>query len=342
MRSQFDDHEPRPDVPEVVAQVSEAFRRNARRLAPALFGVLLAALLASGFYVVGPGEAGVVRTFGRVTATVEPGLHYRWPIVQRRNVVSVKKIERLEVGFRGEKKELDEARMLTGDENIVEASMIIQYRINDPVRYLFRLHQPEEVLRATSEVALRTVVARTRIDDLLTDGREAVQAETIRLLQELMDQCDSGIAVVDVKLQQVEPPEQVKDAFDDVVRAREERAKLVNQARGYHEDQIPRARGEAERVKREAEAYRTERVQRARGDVSRFEAQLAEYAKAKRVTRDRLYLETMERVLGKVDRKILVDGEVSRGLLPLLPLGTAAAAAAVAPASPAPPAGGKP
>ncbi|HOU91262.1 MAG TPA: FtsH protease activity modulator HflK [Polyangiaceae bacterium] len=338
MRSQFDDHVPRPDVPEVVAQVSEAFRRNARRLAPALFGVLLAALLASGFYVVGPGEAGVVRTFGRVTATVEPGLHYRWPIVQRRNVVSVKKIERLEVGFRGEKKELDEARMLTGDENIVEASMIIQYRISDPVRYLFRLHQPEEVLRATSEVALRTVVARTRIDDLLTDGREAVQAETIRLLQELMDQCDSGIAVVDVKLQQVEPPEQVKDAFDDVVRAREERAKLVNQARGYHEDQIPRARGEAERVKREAEAYRTERVQRARGDVARFEAQLAEYAKAKRVTRDRLYLETMERVLGKVDRKILVDGEVSRGILPLLPLGAAAAASA----SPAPQAGGKP
>ncbi len=338
MRSQFDDHEPRPDVPEVVAQVSEAFRRNARRLGPILLGVLLVVLLASGFYVVGPGEAGVVRTFGRATAPVGPGLHYRWPIVQRRNVVSVKKIERMEVGFRGDKKEIEEARMLTGDENIVEASMIIQYRIADPVRYLFRLHQPEEVLRATSEVALRTVVARTRIDDLLTDGREAVQAEAILFLQELMDQCDSGIAVVDLKLQQVEPPEQVKDAFDDVVRAREERAKLVNQARGYHEDQIPRARGEAERVKREAEAYRTERVQRARGDVSRFEAQLEEYAKAKRVTRDRLYLETMERVLGKVKQKILVDGSVSRGLLPLLPLGTTLAPTP----APAPATGGKP
>ncbi|MBN2191954.1 MAG: FtsH protease activity modulator HflK [Polyangiaceae bacterium] len=323
MRSQFDDHGPRPDMPEVVAQVSEAFRRNVLRFAPIAFGLLLLAFLASGFFIVGPGEVGVIRTFGRVRTTVGPGLHYRWLLVEQQDRVSIKKIERIEVGFRGEKKELDEARMLTGDENIVEAGMIVQYRIGDPVKYRFRLSQPEEVLRATSEVALRTVVARTRIDDLLTDGRELVQAETIHLLQELMDQCDSGIAVVDVKLQQVEPPEQVKDAFDDVVRAREERAKLINQARGYHEDQIPRARGEAERVKREAEAYRTERVQRARGDAARFESQFAEYAKAKQVTRDRLYLETMERTLTKVSNKILIDDDVSRGVMPFLPIGGA-------------------
>jgi membrane protease subunit HflK len=333
MRSQFDDHGPRSEIPDVVVQVSESFRRHAQRLGPVVVGVLVLGVLLSGFYVVGPGEAGVVRTFGRVTDTVGPGLHYRWPMVQRRNVVSLTKIERLEVGFRGEKKELDEARMLTGDENIVEAGMIIQYRIDDPVKFLFRLSQPKDVLRATAEVALRTVVARTRIDDLLTDGREAVQAETIALLQELMDQCDSGIAVVDLKLQQVEPPEQVKDAFDDVVRAREERAKLINQARGYHEDQIPRARGETERVKREAEAYRTERVQRARGDAARFEAQFSEYAKAKEVTRDRLYLETMERVLGKVEHKVIVDEDL-HGVVPLLPLGATAAV------TPTPAAGG--
>lgn len=338
MRSQFDDHGPHPDLQDVVAQVSDSFRRNAQRLGPILFGVLVLAVAASGFYVVGPGEVGVVRTFGKVTSTVDPGLHYRIPFAQQKDVVSLEKVERMEIGFRGDQKELDEARMLTGDENIVEAGMIVQYRIKDPTLYLFRLSHPEEVLRATSEVALRAVVARTEIDDLLTDGREAVQAEAQQHLQELMDISFSGLAILDVKLQQVEPPEHVKDAFDDVVRAREERAKLINQARGYREDQIPRARGEAERVKRDAEAYRSERVQRARGDAARFESQVAEYVKAKGVTRERLYLETMEKMFGAVERKVVVDDDVSRGVLPFLPLGAGAGgpvtAAAVTEAKP--------
>jgi membrane protease subunit HflK len=282
----------------------------------------------TGLYSVGPGEQGVIRTFGKVNQTTGPGLHFSWPVVQRRNVVNVKQIERIEVGFRGEKREIDEARMLTGDENIVETQMIVQYRIADPIKYLFRLKNPEETLHATAEVALRTVVGQTKIDALLTEGREKVQAETATLLQELMDAYESGLQIVEVKLQKVEPPEQVKDAFDDVVRAREEREKLINQAKGYAEDKQPRARGEAAKIEREAEAYEAERVKRARGDAERFESQLREYTKAKRVTRERLYLETMERVLGRVERKIVVDDDVSRSALPLLPLGPNAAAAA--------------
>jgi membrane protease subunit HflK len=329
MRSQFDDNGARPDVTEVVNQVSDVLKRNGRMIGPVLLLILVIIALVTGLYSVGPGEQGVVRTFGKVTATTGPGLHFAWPVIQRRNVVNVKQIERIEVGFRAEKKELDEARMLTGDENIVETQMIVQYRIADPIKFLFRLKDPGEALHATAEVALRTVVGQTKIDALLTEGRERVQAETATLLQELMDAYDSGLQIVEVKLQKVEPPEQVKDAFDDVVRAREEREKLINQAKGYAEDKQPRARGEAAKMEREAEAYEAERVQRARGDAERFESQLREYTKAKRVTRERLYLETMERILGQVEKKIIVDDDVSRSALPILPLGPDAAAAAV-------------
>ncbi len=330
MRSQFDDNGARPDVTEVVNQVSDVLKRNGRMIGPVLLLAVVIVALVTGLYSVGPGEQGVVRTFGKVTATVGPGLHFAWPVVQKRDVVNVKQIERIEVGFRGEKKELNEARMLTGDENIVETQMIVQYRVADPIRYLFRLRDPGETLHATAEVALRTVVGQTKIDALLTEGREKVQAETASLLQELMDEYESGLQILEVKLQKVEPPEQVKDAFDDVVRAREEREKLINQAKGYAEDKQPRARGEAAKMERESEAYEAERMQRARGDAERFESQLREYAKAKRVTRERLYLETMERILGRVDKKVIVDDDVSRSALPLLPLGADSTAAAAA------------
>lgn len=321
MRSQFDDNGSRPDVSEVVNQVSDFARRNVRLVGPILFGVGVIVVLSLGLFVVGPGEQAVVRTFGKWTGTVGPGLHFAWPGLQRFDKVNVKQINRIEVGYREDQKQIDEARMLTGDENIVETQMIVQYRIDDPVAYKFRLKDPEEALRASAEVALRTVVGQTRIDSLLTEGRDAVQAETASLLQELMDTYQSGLQIIEVKLQQVEPPEQVKDAFDDVVRAREEREQLINHARGYREDKVPKARGEAAKIEREAEAYEAERVQRARGDAARFESQLAEYAKAKQVTRERLYLETMGRILSGVEHKVIVDDDVTRNAVPLLPLG---------------------
>ncbi len=295
------------------------FAHIARRLGPVLIGLVVLALALSGIYVVGPGEQAVVRTFGRESGKAGPGLHYRIPFVQKVNVVNIEEIRRLEVGFRGDKRVPTEALMLTGDENIVEAQMIIQYRVTDPSKYLFELAQPEETLRATAEVALRSMVGRTKIDDVITTGRENVQSETRAWLQRLMDEYQSGIGITEVKLQAVDAPDDVKEAFHDVVRAREEKEKLINQAMGYKADVIPRARGEARRIEREAEAYREERVLRARGDSAKFLAQLAEYSKAEAVTRDRLYLETMERVLSRVSKTTLVDGGLANTVLPILP-----------------------
>jgi membrane protease subunit HflK len=180
----------------------------------------------------------------------------------------------------------------------------------------------------TAEVALRSMVGRTNIEGVITSGREKVQQSTQEWLQKLMDEYQSGLSITEVKLQTVDAPDEVKDAFHDVVRAREEKEKLINQAEGYRNDKLPRARGESEKITREAEAYARTRVLRSEGDASRFKARLVEYAKAERVTRERLYIESMQRILGKIDRKIVVDAALSKGVLPLLPLGPQAAAAA--------------
>jgi modulator of FtsH protease HflK len=326
MRSQFDDDGNRPDVADVVAQVSDVFQRNLRRFFPIVVGMALAGLLYMGVYSVGPGSQGVVRTFGRETGKTSPGLHFAIPFVQKVDVVSVEQIRRIEIG-RGDDKRA-EARMITGDANIAEATMIVQYRVADPSKYLFRLRDSEETLRATAEVALRSVIGRTSIDDVITTGREKVQEETRAWLQKLMDEYQSGLTVTEVKLQAVDAPEAVRDAFHDVVRAREEREKLINEAKGYQADVIPKARGEARKIEREAEAYKEQRILRANGDAAKFNSMLAEYAKAQRVTRDRMYLETMERILSKVEKKVIVDKDVAKGALPLLPLGGVAAGAA--------------
>ncbi|MEZ4221130.1 MAG: FtsH protease activity modulator HflK [Polyangiaceae bacterium] len=329
MRSQFDDPGSRPDVGDVVGQVSDVVRRNVRNLGPILLGVVVLLVLATGIYIVEPGEQGVVRTFGRESGKTGPGPHYRFPFVQKVDVVNVEQIRRIEVGFRGEQRVPHEALMLTGDENIVEAQIIVQYRVTDPSKFLFRIREPEETLRATAEVALRSMVGRTGIDEAFTTGRERVQSETQSWLQKLMDEYQSGLSITEVKLQTVDAPDEVKEAFHDVVRAREEKEKLINQAKGYREDQIPRARGEARKIERDAEAYKEQRVLRASGDAAKFDSVLAEYRKAERVTRERLYLETMERIFGKIDKKVIVDKELAKGALPILPLSPQAAGALV-------------
>jgi membrane protease subunit HflK len=296
-------------------------RRHAASLVRGLAAVALLIVAATGIYSVGPGEQGVVRTLGRESGKTGPGLRYRVPFVQRADVVNVEQIRRLEVGFRGDKREDHEALMITGDENIVEAQMIVQYRVAEPSKYLFRLEEPEATLRATAEVALRSMVGSTGIDDVITTGREKVQEDTRTTLQRLMDDYQSGLTITEVKLQVVDAPDQVRDAFHDVVRAREEKEKLMNQARGYQADIIPRARGEARTIEREAEGYKEERVLKAKGDAARFEAAFREYKKAERVTRARLHLEAMERVLLGMEKKVLVDTRASNGVLPFLPLG---------------------
>lgn len=319
MRSQFGEQQG-PDISEVVAKVGDISRTVIGRFGSGLALVVLLILLISGVYKVGPGEIGVVRTFGRETSKMGPGLRFRIPLVQRVDVVNVEQIRRIEVGFRDKQPVIDEAQMITGDANIVEVQMIVQYRVIEPSKYLFRLRDPDETLRASAEVALRGVVGRATIDDVITTGRERVQEESREWLQHLMDGYESGIRVTEVKLQGIDAPDAVRDAFHEVVRAREEKEKLVNQAMGYNADLIPRARGEVRKIVRAAEAYREQRVLEAKGDSEKFDATYAEYRKAEKVTRQRLYLETMERILGRTPHKVIVDDRLSKSALPIFPL----------------------
>jgi membrane protease subunit HflK len=325
----------------------EGAKRWVGRLWPLALLAVVALWLMAGVYTVQPGEVGVVRHFGLEVARSGPGLHYRlpWPI-QQVDVVNVEAIRRAEIGFRTEEGKVTrvgtEALMLTGDENIVDAQLIVQYRISDASKYLFRLREPEEVLRTSTEVALRSAIGKMKIDEVLTTGRGDAQERTRLFLQQLLDTYSSGLQVTDVKLQVVDPPEQVKDAFQEVVRAREDRERLINEARAYKEDILPKARGQAQETIRGAEAYKEQRVIEANGDVAKFAAVLTEYLKSKDVTRDRLHLETVERVLSRVD-KIIMDPQTGGNTTPLLPLRglqegparqqTAAAAAAQAAAS---------
>ena len=320
MRSKFDEDGSGPNISEVVAEVSDVLASNIRRFGPLIGGLVLLSVVVAGVYSVGPGEQGVVRRFGREHRTVAPGLHYALPLVESVDVVNIEEVRRIEVGFNGENTISEEALMLTGDENIVEVQMVVQYRVSDPTKFLFRLREPEASLRVAAEVALRSVVGRTSIDDVMTTGRSTVQQGTSEVLQALMDDYESGIEVTEVKLDAVDAPDEVKDAFNAVTRAREDKEKLVNEARGYLEDKVPRARGEAQSIVRAAEAYKEQRVLRAEGDATKFNATLAEYEKARSVTRQRLYLETMERVISPLRNKLVVDKAALQGAVPLFPL----------------------
>jgi membrane protease subunit HflK len=316
------DYEPIDE--ELMRQLSRA-RGWLRQRLPRLLLIALATLVvvwfATGIYMVNPGHVGVVRTFGKETARTQPGLHYRfpWPF-QRTDIVSVEQVRRIEVGFQAGKRVYEEALMLTGDENIVEAQMVIQYRVADPGKFLFRLHDPEATLRTATEVALRSTVGGMTIDEVMIENRAEVQDETRVFVQRLMDAYQSGVVINEVKLQAADPPEAVKDAFHDVVRAREDRERLINQALGYQADLLPRARGAAQQILREAEGYKEKRVLLAQGETARFLSVLAEYEKAKEVTRARLHFETVERILPEID-KLIVDDGISQRLMPLLTLG---------------------
>jgi membrane protease subunit HflK len=316
-----------PNQAEVEAQLRQAQAQVdsfIRRAWPLAIVAVVGIWLASGLYQVQPGEVGVVRHFGYEVSRSGPGLHYRlpWPI-QQVDAVNTEAIRRAEIGFRTENgiptRVASEALMLTGDENIVDAQLIVQYRVVDPSKYLFRLQEPDATLRAATEVALRSAVGKTKIDDILTTGRSQVQEQTREFLQRLLDSYQSGLQVTAVNLQVVDPPDQVKDAFQEVVRAREDRERLINEARAYGADILPKARGQAQQTIREAEGYKEQRRLQAQGDVARFVSVLQEYSKSKDVTRERLHLEALERVLARVD-KVVLDGQSNGNVLPFLPL----------------------
>ncbi len=280
-----------------------------------LLGIGLVLWLLTGVYIVGPDEVGVVQTFGKYTRQAQSGLNYHFPFpfetVQTPKVTEVKRIE---IGFRTVGKNQwrtvsQESLMLTGDENIVDAEMIVQYKIKDPVAYSFNFVKPELTVREASEASLRTVIGRHNIDEALTAGKFMIQEETKTLLQSVLDKYSTGILVVAVQLQDVSPPKEVIAAFKDVASAKEDKNRMINQAQGYRNDVIPKARGEAQAQLREAEGFKEARISRAQGDVSKFNAMLKEYRKSKDVTKTRLYLETVEEVLAKADKIVVPDAE---------------------------------
>ena len=281
--------------------------------------------LLTGIYIVGPDEVGVVRTFGEFTRVTQSGLNWKFPApIETANTPKVTEVKRIEIGFRslknGQYRTVEkESLMLTGDENIVDAEMIVQYKIKDPVSYLFKIVEPELTVRTAAEASLRTVVGRNKIDETLTTGKFTIQEETKLQLQVILDKYESGIHVVAVQLQDVSPPKEVIGAFKDVASAKEDKNRMVNQAEGYRNDVIPKARGEAEAMIRDAEGFRDSRVKRAEGDAAKFTTILKEYNKAKTITEKRLYLETMEKVLPNIE-KIIVPDKDSGNMLNLLNL----------------------
>lgn len=294
------------------------------KIAPVLIGILVIWLL-TGIYVVGPDEVGVIRTFGEFTRVTQSGLNWKFPSpIETANTPKVTEVKRIEFGFRslknGQYRTVEkESLMLTGDENIVDAEMIVQYKIKDPVKYLFNIVEPELTVREAAEASLRTVVGRNKIDETLTTGKFTIQEETKEQVQSILDKYESGIHIVAVQLQDVSPPKEVIGAFKDVASAKEDKNRMINQAEGYRNDVIPKARGEAEAMIRDAEGFKESRIKRAEGDATKFTTILKEYNKAKSITEKRLYLETMEKVLPGIDKIIIPDKE-SGNMLNLLNL----------------------
>jgi len=268
-----------------------------------------------GLYSVGPDEVGVVQRFGKYDRVVGSGLNYHFPYpIETVKTPKVTEVKRIEIGFRTVGKNQyrtieQESLMLTGDENIVDAELIVQYKIKEPIDYLFNFIGPELTLREASEASLRTVIGRHNIDEALTSGKFMIQEETKELLQITLDKYETGVIVVAVQLQDVSPPKQVIDAFKDVASAKEDKNRMINEAEGYRNDIIPKARGEAQAMIREAEGFRESRIKRAEGDVAKFKAIVKEYVKAKDVTKERLYLEAMEEILPGIDKYIVPNGE---------------------------------
>ncbi len=292
-----------------------------------VLGLAIVIWLFTGIYVVGPDEVGVVQTFGKYTRQAQSGLNYHFPYpIETVQTPKVTEVKRIEIGFRTVGKNQykavsRESLMLTGDENIVDAQMIVQYKIKEPVNYVFNFVKKELTVREAAEASLRTVVGRHNIDEALTAGKFMIQEETKALLQSILDKYKTGIMIVAVQLQAVAPPNQVVAAFKDVASAKEDKNRMINQAEGYRNDVIPKARGEAQAMIREAEGYKEARIARAEGDVAKFSAVLKEYRKAKGITETRIYLETLEEILENKEKIIIPDSE-NGNLINLLNLKT--------------------
>ena len=283
----------------------------------------------SGFYRVDADEQGVVLRFGKYTNMTQPGLNYHLPYpIESVMTPKVTRVNRVDIGFRsssdssrsGAISEIkEESAMLTGDENIVDINYSVFWTIKDASKYLFNIQEPLGTIKAVAETAMREIIARKKIQSILTQGRTDIENEAQKIMQQILDQYNSGIEITQVQAQKSDPPAQVIDSFRDVQAAKADKERQQNEAQAYANDVIPRARGEAAKIVQEAEAYKKEVVAQAEGEASRFIAIYNEYAKAKTVTQERMYLETMEKVLSGVN-KIIIDKQSGSGVVPYLPL----------------------
>ncbi|MDA9618744.1 FtsH protease activity modulator HflK [Candidatus Pelagibacter sp.] len=293
--------------------------------------ILLFIWLASGLYRVGPDEQGVVLRFGKFIKTTQPGLHYHIPVpVETVETPKVTKVNRIDIGFRSERDSgfstgggvadvPQESLMLTGDENIVNIDFSVFWVIKDAGKFLFEIQDPEGTVKAAAETAMREVIAKSDIQPILTEGRAKIEVETQEIIQSILDEYQSGIQVTQVQTQKADPPDQVIDAFRDVQAARADMERSKNEAEAYANDVIPRARGEAAKIMQAAEAYKQKVVAASEGEASRFLSIFNEYEKAKEVTQERMYLETMEKVLADID-KVIIEKGAGSGVVPYLPL----------------------
>jgi membrane protease subunit HflK len=294
-----------------------------------ILGIVLIIILISIFYTVGPEQVGVIKRWGRFVRTTEPGLHFKIPFAETVTKVRVKHIFKGEFGFRTLRAGVEtiyapgrfeeESLMLTGDLNVAVVEWIVQYRIKDPIDYLFEVRDVQKTIGDLSESAMRQIVGDRSVDEVLTVGRIEVALETQKKLQQILDDYHLGIQVTTVKLKDVNPPDPVKDSFNEVNVAKQDRETTINQAWEAYNKVIPRAKGEAEKTVSQAEGYAVNRVNRAMGDANKFVAVWKEYQVAKDVTKRRLYLETLGDILPKIGRTYILDVD-QKGLLPLLSL----------------------
>jgi membrane protease subunit HflK len=300
---------------------------------PIFFGLIVLIIIwaLTGLYRVLPDEQGVVLRFGKYVSTTQPGLNYHIPYpIENVFTPKVTKVNRMDIGFRsgsdtgfssggGVADVPEESLMLTGDENIVNIDFSVFWVIKDAGKFLFKIQDPQGTVKAASETAMREVIAKSKIQPILTEGRSKIEIETQEIIQNILDEYESGIQITQVQTQKADPPDQVIDAFRDVQAARADMERSKNEAEAYRNDVIPRSRGEAAKILQAAEAYKKEVVAIAEGEASRFISIYNEYAQAKEVTQKRMYLETMEKVMADID-KVIIDKNAGSGVVPYLPL----------------------
>ena len=326
-----------PNIDEIIRNIQEKIKRflpsgSTGGNKPLLFGLIIIAIIwaLSGLYRVLPDEQGIVLRFGKFVSTTQPGLNYHFPYpIETVLTPKVTKVNRIDIGFRsgsdtgfssaGVADVPEESLMLTGDENIVNIDFSVFWVIKDAGKFLFKIQDPAATVKATAETAMREVIAKSKLQSILTEGRSQIEIETQEIAQSLLDEYESGIQITQVQTQKADPPDQVIDAFRDVQAARADMERAKNEAQAYQNDVIPRARGEAAKILQQAEAYKKQVVAKAEGEASRFLAIYKEYSNAKRVTKERMYLETMEKVLAAVD-KVIIEKNASTGVVPYLAL----------------------